>query len=117
MRVVAVHTAVRYQSVHMKRGIVLLTVVYRIHQSGVFKKCAVLNLFRNSGKLLIYDTACSHIQMSYLRISHLAVRKSDRHTACISFHERTFLHQFVHDRRFGLCNRIPLCFLIQTVAI
>ena len=117
MCIVAVYAAVRYQSVHMKRRIVLLAVIYGIQQSRILKKSTVLNFFRNSGQFLIYDAARAHIQMSDLGISHLAVRKACRHTACISLHKGTFLHQFVHNGRIGLRHRIPLCLSVQAVAV
>jgi hypothetical protein len=98
-------------------GILLLAVVHRVKQSRILKKGAVLNLLRDSGKLLIHDASCAHVQVTHLRVSHLAVRQTHRHAAGISLHERALRHQFFHHRRLRQCNRIPLRLVIEAVAI
>ena len=117
MGIVAVYAAVREQSHQMKRTAVLLAVLNRLHQSRIFKEGSILNFLGNTGKLLIHDTACAHVEMSYLGISHLTLGKSDCHSAGISPHPRAFLHQLIHHRGLCLRDRISFDLIIQSIAV
>ena len=109
---VAVYASVGYQSHQMKRGIILLTVLNSCKELFVLEEIAVLDCFRDSGQLLIYNAACAHVQVSDLRVSHLAVGKSHGQPAGISLYKGAFLHQPVHHRGIGLQDRISPLFLI-----
>ena len=76
-----------------------------------------LNGFGDPGEVLIYDPSRSHIQMAYLGISHLAIRKTNCQTAGVAFYKRVFLHQSVYDRCFGRSNCISPGLLTETKAI
>ena len=117
MRDVAVYAAVGNKSVKMKRGIVLLCVSAGCQQSLILKEIAVLNLFRNSGKLLVHDAPCAHVQVPYLGISHLSVRQTDRQTARLSLNKRALRHQLVHHRRIRLGDSIAVYSFVQSVTI
>ena len=108
VRIVAVYASVRYESHQMKCRIVFLYILTRFHKRFILKEISILDRLCDLCKILVYDTACTHVQMSYLRVSHLSVRKSYCHTAGISFHERALSHQFVHNRCSCLCNSITM---------
>ena len=114
---VAVYAAIGNQPVHVQGGIVLFAVFHSRKQGRIFKEIPVLNFLGNSGKLLIYDTAGTHVQVAHLRISHLSVRKADSHAAGVSSHKGIFLHQPVHDRRVRLTDRVAFYLVIQAVAV
>ena len=101
----------------MQCRIIFLAIVYRIHKSRIFKKCPVLDFLCNPCQFLIYNAPCAHIQMPYLGISHLSLRKAYRHAAGIAFHKRTFLHQPIHYRRIRFRHGIPVFPFIQPIAI
>ena len=117
MCVVAVNAAVGYQAEHMQRRIILLTVVYRVKQGRILKESAVLNLLGDPRQLLIYDTARTHIQVSYLRVAHLAFRKAHCHAAGISFHKRALRHKLIHHRRSRFRHCVAVLPVIQAVAV
>ena len=101
----------------MQGTVVLLTVLHRLKEGRILKKSAVLNLFGDSGKLLVYNAPCTHIQMPYLRIPHLSVGKAHCHPAGIPSHKRAFFHQPIHHWCPGLGYGIALCLLIQPIAV
>ena len=108
MRIVAVNAAVGNKSHQVQRGIIFLHILACRHKRFIFKEIPVLDGFRNLRQILVHDAACAHVQMSHLRISHLSVRKSYRHTAGISSHKRALSHQLIHDRRCRLSNCITV---------
>ena len=117
MCIVAVYTAIRKKAKHMQCTVILLAIFYSLQQRRILKKGSILNFLRDSGKLLINNAACSHIQMSHFRISHLSFRQSNRHTTCITLYKRTLCHQLVHNRGLGFCHGIVLLLLIQSISV
>ena len=108
----AVNAAVRNQSEHMQSRIVLFAVFYCCHKCLVFKKITILNGFGNTGQLLINNTSCTHVQVSYLRVSHLSFRKTNCHSAGLSFYERTLTHQLIHHWGFSFTDSIGLALVV-----
>ena len=49
---------------------------------GILKEFAVSNIFRNFGEVLVNDTACADVEVTYLAVTHLTVGKTYGHTAC-----------------------------------
>ena len=66
------------------------------------KKSPSWIVFGDTGQLLVHDAACAHVQMSYLRVSHLALRKTYSQSACQTFYKGTLSHQLVHHRSICL---------------
>ena len=108
MCVVAVDSSVRYKSHQMKCRIIFLYILTCCHKCFIFEKIAILDCLCDLGKILVYDAACSHVQMPHLGVSHLSVRKTYCHTAGISSHERALSHQFVHNRCSCLSNCVAV---------
>ena len=117
MSVMAVYTTVRNQSHHMKSCIVLFCIFACCKQRLILKEISVFDRFCNLCQFLVNDASCSHVQMSYLRVSHLTFRKSDCHSTCISFYKRILCHQFIHDRSLSFCHSISFCCIIQSISI
>ena len=59
-----------------------LAVLYCMQKGFILEEIAILDLFGDTGQLLVYDAACTHVQMTYLRVTHLAFRKTYCHSAC-----------------------------------
>ena len=79
---VAVYAAVGKQSEQMKRGFRSLLQFFTACKKGfILEEIAVLDFFGDTGQLLVHDAACTHVQMTYLRVSHLALRKTYSHSA------------------------------------
>ena len=108
MCIVAVHAAVGHKPHQMKCGIILLNILTCCHKRFILKEIPILNRFCNLGQILINNTSCAHVQMSYLGVSHLAVRKSYCHAAGISSHKRALSHQPVHDRCGCFCHCVAV---------
>ena len=117
MCIMAVHTTVRKKSHEMYCGVILFCVLHCCKKSFILKEITVLDFFCDSGKFLIYDTACAHIHMSYFRITHLSVRKTYCQSACVSFYKWIFCHQLVHNRCFSQIYSVSFLFVIQTISI
>ena len=115
--IVAVNASVREQSVQMKCGIVLLGIIHSFQKCFILEEITILDLFGDTGQLLVYDTACTHIHMSNLRVTHLSIRKSYCQSTGISFYIRILSHQFVHHRGIRLSDRIGFFSVIQSIAI
>ena len=113
----AVNAAVRYQTVQMQIGIILFAVLDCLEQLGIFKEIAVLDFLGDTGKILINDAACAHVQVSYLGIAHLSVGKSDKHTRSIASLKGIFLHETVHNGSLGESNRIALGPVVKAVSV
>ena len=108
----AVDAAVGKQPHKVDGRIILLGILHRLKQRFVFEKVAVLDLLGDSGQLLIYDASCAHVQMTHLRVSHLAVGQPHRQPAGISLHKGTLAHQLIHHRRLSLADCVCLTFII-----
>ena len=117
MCVVAVHAAVRHKTHQVQSGIIFLHILACCKERLILKEISVLDGFRDLCQILIHDASCAHVQVSYLRVSHLSVRKPDSHAAGISLHKRALSHQFVHDRCRCLSDRIPMLVISQAVAV
>ena len=61
VRDMAVHAAVGQKAVQMKRTVIFFAVLNRRKKRRVLKEVPIGNLLGDSGQLLIYNTACSHI--------------------------------------------------------
>ena len=101
----------------MQRASLLFTVVHRRQQRRILKKGSFLNLLCDPGQLLIYNAPGSHIQMAYLRISHLSLRKPHRHAAGVAPHKGTLSHQPVHHRSGGLGHSVSFLFFVEAIAV
>ena len=101
----------------MQGAVVLLTVINSLQQGFIFKEVTILDFLGDTGQLLIYDTAGTHIHMTYLGVTHLALGKSYCHTAGIAVYKRILLHQGIHYRGIGLCYGIALYLIIQSITI
>ena len=66
MGIVAVYTTVRKKSHEMDCRIVLFCVLHSSEKCLVLEEISVLDLFCDSCKLLVYDTACAHVHMANL---------------------------------------------------
>ena len=117
MGVVAVDTAIGQQSVHMQLTVILLNILHSLHKDFIFEEISVLDRLGDAGKVLIHDSAGSHVQMADFRVAHLSVRQSYVQSACLSLNKGIFLHQAVHDRRIRQCDCIVFTDRIQSVAI
>ena len=78
----------------------------------ILEEVPVLDCLCDLGKVLVYDAPGAHIQVSYLGVSHLSIRKAYRHPAGIAFYKRALCHQFIHNRRFAFCYGISGSILI-----
>ena len=83
----------------------------------ILEEIAVLDFFGDTGKLLVHDAACTHVQMTYLRVSHLALRKTYSHSACQTFYIGILSHQFVHDRSICLFYGISFYSIVESVTV
>ena len=92
MCVVAVYTTIGKKSHKMNSRIIVLCILHCCKKCFIPEEITIVDLFCDSGKLLIYDTACAHIHMTYLRVTHLSVRKTNCKSAGISFYEWIFCH-------------------------
>ena len=117
MCVVAVYTTVRKKSHEMDCGIVLFCVLHSSKKRLVLEEISVLDLFCDSCKLLVYDTACAHIHMTNLGVTHLSVRKTYSKTAGITFYKRIIFHKSVHNRCLRLIYSISVMSVIESVSI
>ena len=114
---VAVNTAVREKSEQMQCGIVCFCILNSLYQLFILEEIAVLDCFCDSGQLLIYNAACAHVQMAYLRVTHLSVRKTYSKSAGLSFYVRALAHQLVHNRSFRFADSVMLAFVIQSISV
>ena len=101
----------------MQLAAVFLDVLHSLHEDFIFKEIAILDCLGDTGQILVNDTSCTHVQVTDLRVSHLAVRKADIKSAGLSLYKRAFLHQAVHDRCLGQCNCIVVLSRVQSIAI
>ena len=92
MSIVAVYTTIRKKSHKMYSRIVFLRVLHCCEKCFVLEEVAVVDFFGDSGKFLIYDAACTHIHMTYLRITHLSIRQTYCKSAGISLNKWIFCH-------------------------
>ena len=92
MSIVAVYTTIGKKSHEVNSGIIIFCILHCCKKCFVLEEITIVDLFCDSGKLLIYDTACAHIHMTYLRVTHLSVRKTNCKSAGISFYEWIFCH-------------------------
>jgi len=92
MGIMTVDTSVGDKAEKMQRRIVFFTVLNCLQKFRDSKEISVFDRFCNSGQFLIYDTACTHVQMSHLGITHLTVRKTHGKAAGIASHVRTLAH-------------------------
>ncbi len=113
----AVDTAVREKAVQMQVSSGLLYILHCVKELRILEELAVLDFLGDAGKILINDAAGAHIHVTDLRVAHLAVRKTDRKTARVSFDEGIFLHQLVHDGRFCLGDRIVKRVVGKAIAV
>ena len=117
MGVVAVYAAVRHQSEHMKGRIMFFAVFNCCEELRNLEKVPVLNGFCDSGQFLVYDTACSHVQMTYLRVAHLSLGKSHCHAASLALYKGALAHELVHNRSLALAYSVVLAVIVQSVAV
>ncbi len=61
MRVVAVHTAAREQTIQMQGRIFFLAVIDSEEQPRILKEIPVLNLLCNARQFLVDNAPCAHI--------------------------------------------------------
>ena len=92
-------------------------VFHCLQEFGNLKEIPILNGLGDPGQLLIHDAARAHVQMSYLGVAHLAVRKSHRQAAGLSLDVGALAHQLVHDRSLALTDRVGLTGVVETVTI
>ena len=109
--------AVGQETEDVQGGIEPLALVDGAHQSRVLEEIAVLDCFCDSGQLLVYNAACAHVQMAYLRVTHLSVRKTYSKSAGLSFYVRALAHQLVHNRSFRFADSVMLAFVIQSISV
>ena len=117
MCIVAVYATVRKKSHKMNRGIVVFCILHSRKKCLILEEIAVLDLFCDPCKLLVYDTACAHVHMTNLGVTHLSVRKTYRKTAGIAFYKRIIFHESVHNRCFCLIYSISVMSVIESVSI
>ena len=117
MCVVRMNTTIREETVEMQGFVCRLHMLTRGLQLLVLKKCAVLYLLCDPGKILIYDPTGSHVQMTDLGISHLSFGKSDSHPTGISLNKRITLHQHVNIRSIRSHDGVPLLIFREAKAV
>ena len=61
MRIVAVDAAVRQESEQMQRGTLRFAVFHSLHERRILKESPILDLLRDSGKLLVDDPPRAHV--------------------------------------------------------
>ena len=66
MCIMAVYTTIRKQSHKMNCRIIFPCIFHCCQKSFILKEISILNLFGDSCKLLIYNTAGTHIHVTYL---------------------------------------------------
>ena len=115
--IVAVHAAVRQQSVHMQGAVVLFDIFHRPEENFVPEEISVLDLLADPGQVLINDSSRAHIQVSDLGVAHLSLRQADIMAARLSRYKRTLFHQPVHDRFVRQGDCIMVCARIQAISI
>ena len=80
----------------------------------IFQNAAVSARTVDFNQVLIYDTSCTDIQVTYFRVAHLSVRQSDIFTACLQLRMRILSQQTVPIRSRGIENHI--IFLVVTTS-
>ena len=98
----AVHTAIRKKSHEMNGRIVVFCIFHSCKKCFILKEVTILDLFCDPCKFLIYNTACAHIHMSNLGVTHLAFRKTYCQSAGVSFDKWILSHQLIHHRSSSL---------------
>ena len=101
----------------MQRGIVLFAVFDRSQESRVLKEITVLDRLGDPGQVLIDDAAGAHVQMADLGVAHLAVRKTDKQAAGLTFHKGAGLEQLVQIRGLCFVDRVVSRVLAQAEAV
>jgi hypothetical protein len=92
----AVNSAVGAKPHEVQRRIMLFAVFDCAQELILFEKVAVLNGFRDTRQFLVNDPAGADVQVADLRISHLPVRKADRH----SRGQNTCVRILLFERRY-----------------
>ena len=105
------------QTPDMQRGIVLFAVFDRSQESRVLKEITVLDRLGDPGQVLIDDAAGAHVQMADLGVAHLAVRKTDKQAAGLTFHKGAGLEQLVQIRGLCFVDRVVSRVLAQAEAV
>ena len=95
----------------------LFTIFYSFHKSILCEKVAVFNGFCNSGKLLIHNSACTDIGMTYFAVTHLSFGKSNIHTTCINKSIGALGKNFIHVRSLRTVNCVTLSSLVISVTV
>ena len=108
MRHMAVNSAGWKKSHKMKYFTVLGSIFHSIYKCFVFHYRAVFNSLGDTGKLLIYNTSCTDICMTYLTVTHLTVRKSYIHTRCSNKTPRISWKYMFKIRLFGSADSIAV---------
>ena len=117
MRNVAVNAAVGKKTHKMDGGIVVTRILHGCLKRFVFEEITVLDLLGDTGKLLIYDAAGTHVHMSDLGIAHLSIRKAYCKSAGISLYKRIILHERIDHRSICHVNSVCLMSFIQSESI
>ncbi|MNC47129.1 hypothetical protein D3C75_961740 [compost metagenome] len=84
-------------------------------QRCVGEEVTVFDLFIQTGQVLIHDAAGAEVHVTDFRVTHLAIRQADIQTGSGNQGMGLLLPQTVHDRRFGVQDRVVL--LLFPVAV
>ena len=117
MRQMAMHAAIRTQSHEVQRRIMLLAVLDCSKERGILKELAVVNRFRDAGKLLIHDAPGADVQMPHLGIPHLPRGQAHIHAARLQQGMRVAVPQRLDIRNAVGLDGVALFFLAIAKAV
>ncbi|MPM75861.1 hypothetical protein SDC9_122855 [bioreactor metagenome] len=117
MRVVGVHAAIGKQAHQVQRAVVLFAVFDGAEKRFVPKKISVRDCLGDTRKLLVDDTPCANIEVTYLAVAHLARWQADIHTARRNLRMRIFVPKTRNIRRAVCLDGVEVLFLGAAEAI
>ncbi|MNM70987.1 hypothetical protein D3C81_826320 [compost metagenome] len=113
----AVYAAIGQQAVQMKLLAVGLRVLYSFNQGLVRKEITFTDRLVDTGQILIHDPACTDVQMTYFRVTHLSFRQTHSLTASSKRSVRVHLKVSVVIRFVRLCDRVAFICTAKTESV
>ncbi len=112
-----VYAAGRRQAHEVDGHIVLLGIAERADYLGILLERAVLDGAVDLHQVLIHHAAAADVEVTHLRVAHLAVGQTYVLATGLELGMRILLHQPVHVRCRGVVNGVILLVIAQSISI
>ena len=114
---VTVNAAVTHKTHNVQLAVVLFDVFHRAQKSGIGEEVAVGNALGDTGKFLIDNATCTHVEVTYFAVAHLTFGQTYGKTACIKRCRGIVGHKVMYVGAAFHADCVAFCLLGQTVAV